>query len=162
MDIAIVGYGTAGQAAARLLQRQGHRLELFERAPQPRPVGAGLLLLWPAVSRSGGGNGAVSPAEAVQMINREKAVLIDVSEPAEYAAGHALHARNVPFGELDKGHKSLPVNKQLPLLLMCPTGTRARRAVATLTKAGHANVRAVAGGLAAWREAQLPTEKTVA
>lgn len=44
LDIAIVGYGTAGQAAARLLRRQGHRLELFERAPQPRPVGAGLLL----------------------------------------------------------------------------------------------------------------------
>lgn len=44
LDIAIVGYGTAGQAAARLLARQGHRLEIFERAPQPRPVGAGLLL----------------------------------------------------------------------------------------------------------------------
>lgn len=44
LDIAIVGYGTAGQAAARLLAAQGHRLELFERAPQPRPVGAGLLL----------------------------------------------------------------------------------------------------------------------
>ncbi len=44
LDIAVVGYGTAGQAVARLLQRQGHRLALFERAPQPRPVGAGLLL----------------------------------------------------------------------------------------------------------------------
>lgn len=44
MDIAVIGYGTAGQAAARLLARQGHRLEVFERAPQPRPVGAGLLL----------------------------------------------------------------------------------------------------------------------
>lgn len=44
VDIAIVGYGTAGQAAARLLARQGHRLALFERAPQPRPIGAGLLL----------------------------------------------------------------------------------------------------------------------
>lgn len=44
LDIAIVGYGTAGQAAARLLARQDHRLELFERAAQPRPVGAGLLL----------------------------------------------------------------------------------------------------------------------
>jgi 2-polyprenyl-6-methoxyphenol hydroxylase-like FAD-dependent oxidoreductase len=44
LDVAIVGYGTAGQAVARLLQRQGHRLEVFERAPQPRPVGAGLLL----------------------------------------------------------------------------------------------------------------------
>lgn len=42
--MAIVGYGTAGQTAARLLQRQGHRLEIFERAPRPRPVGAGLLL----------------------------------------------------------------------------------------------------------------------
>ncbi|WP_257385753.1 NAD(P)-binding protein, partial [Tahibacter caeni] len=36
LDIAVVGYGTAGQAAARLLQRQGHRLAVFERAPQPR------------------------------------------------------------------------------------------------------------------------------
>ena len=44
LDIAIVGYGTAGQAVARLLRRQGHRLEIFERAPQPGPVGAGLLL----------------------------------------------------------------------------------------------------------------------
>jgi 2-polyprenyl-6-methoxyphenol hydroxylase-like FAD-dependent oxidoreductase len=44
LDVAIVGYGTAGQAVARLLQRQGHHLEIFERAPQPRPVGAGLLL----------------------------------------------------------------------------------------------------------------------
>lgn len=121
---------------------------------------SGLLLLWPVVSRSGGGGAtSVSPAEAVQMINREKAVLIDVSEPAEFAAGHALNARNVPFGELDKGHKSLPANKQLPVLVMCPTGARARRAVAALAKHGHANVKAVAGGLAAWREAQLPIEK---
>ncbi|MDC8014920.1 FAD-dependent oxidoreductase [Tahibacter soli] len=44
LDIAIVGYGTAGQAVARFLRRQGHRLDIFERAPQPGPVGAGLLL----------------------------------------------------------------------------------------------------------------------
>lgn len=44
LDVAIVGYGTAGQTAGRLLQRHGHRLEIFERASRPRPVGAGLLL----------------------------------------------------------------------------------------------------------------------
>ncbi|MFT3756922.1 MAG: NAD(P)/FAD-dependent oxidoreductase [Pseudoxanthomonas sp.] len=44
LDIAIVGYGTAGQAAAVLLQRDGHRVQVFERAPQPGPVGAGFLL----------------------------------------------------------------------------------------------------------------------
>lgn len=42
--MAFVGCGTAGQAAARLLQRPGHRLEIFEHALRPRPAGAGLLL----------------------------------------------------------------------------------------------------------------------
>ena len=44
LHIAIVGYGTAGQAAAILLSRDGHRIEVFERAAQLGPVGAGLLL----------------------------------------------------------------------------------------------------------------------
>lgn len=44
LSIAVVGYGTAGQAAALMLSGDGHRVEAFERAPQPRPVGAGFLL----------------------------------------------------------------------------------------------------------------------
>ncbi len=44
LDIAIVGYGTAGQAAAILLSRDGHRVHVFERAPELGPVGAGFLL----------------------------------------------------------------------------------------------------------------------
>jgi 2-polyprenyl-6-methoxyphenol hydroxylase-like FAD-dependent oxidoreductase len=44
MNIAIVGYGTAGQAAGILLARAGHAIEIFERSPQLRPVGAGFLL----------------------------------------------------------------------------------------------------------------------
>jgi len=43
-DIAIVGYGTAGQTAALALSRDGHRVTVFEQAPELRPVGAGLLL----------------------------------------------------------------------------------------------------------------------
>ena len=44
LHVAIVGYGTAGQTAAILLARDGHRVEVFEQAPEPRPVGAGFLL----------------------------------------------------------------------------------------------------------------------
>ena len=44
LDIAIVGYGSAGQAAALALSRDGHRVEVFEQAPRLRPVGAGFLL----------------------------------------------------------------------------------------------------------------------
>lgn len=44
LNIAIIGYGTAGQALAVLLARDGHRVEVFERAANPGPVGAGFLL----------------------------------------------------------------------------------------------------------------------
>jgi 2-polyprenyl-6-methoxyphenol hydroxylase-like FAD-dependent oxidoreductase len=44
MHVAIVGYGTAGQAAAILLARDGHHVEVFEQTARPGPVGAGILL----------------------------------------------------------------------------------------------------------------------
>ena len=43
-SIAIVGYGTAGQALSVLLSRDDHKVHVFERAPTPGPVGAGFLL----------------------------------------------------------------------------------------------------------------------
>ena len=120
-------------------------------------LASGGLLLWPTLQRGVGG-GRVSASEAVMLINREKAQLIDVSEPAEYAAGHAIGARNVPLANLETS-RDLPKNKSLPLLVVCPTGQRALRAVAVLKKLGFENVRAVAGGLGAWRAANLPVEK---
>src|SRR5690606_30324893 len=119
---------------------------------------SGALLAWPVMTRGAGG-GRVSTAEAVRLINRERAVLIDVSEPAEYAAGHASGARNVPLGGLEQSNV-LPKNKSLPLVVVCATGARAPRAVATLRKMGFENAHALAGGLAAWREANLPIEKS--
>ena len=44
LEVAIVGAGTAGPAAAIFLSRAGHRVRLFERAPVNLPVGAGFLL----------------------------------------------------------------------------------------------------------------------
>jgi len=107
-------------------------------------VTSGAMLLWPMIGK-GGGTGAVSPADAVRLINKEKALLIDVCEPAEFAAGHAAGARNVPLGSLDGG-KGLPTNKALPLVVMCATGARSSRAAAQLRKAGYGNVRPMAGG----------------
>lgn len=44
LDIAIIGYGSAGQALGLLLARDGHRVQIYEQAAQPGPVGAGFLL----------------------------------------------------------------------------------------------------------------------
>jgi rhodanese-related sulfurtransferase len=118
---------------------------------------SGGLLAWPALSRATAG-ARVSPTEAVMLINREKAVLVDVSEPAEFAASHAKGSKNVPFGGLETS-TALPKNKSLPLIVVCPTGARAGRAAAILRKLGYEKTHALAGGLAAWREASLPTEK---
>jgi rhodanese-related sulfurtransferase len=119
---------------------------------------SGGMLLWPMLT-SGAQGAAVSPAEAVTLINREKGVLIDVSEPEEFAKGHAVGSRNVPFGQIE-GHKQLPGNKALPLVVVCPTGARAGRAAGMLRKLGYEKAQVLAGGFKAWREANLPVEKS--
>lgn len=119
-------------------------------------VGSGAALLWQSVGRGGGGVGV---AEAVRLYNREKGVLIDVGEPAEFAAAHVAGARNIPLASL-AGSKDLPTNKALPVLLLCASGTRASRAAHTLRRAGYERAAAVSGGTAAWRTAGLPIEKS--
>jgi rhodanese-related sulfurtransferase len=113
------------------------------------------------VLRGGVGGSSVGAAEAVRLINREKGILIDVGEPAEYAQGHPAGARNVPLSGIE-GHKDLPSNKTLPLIVCCPTGARASRAAALLRKAGYDKAVTLAGGLRTWREANLPVEKAEA
>ena len=124
-------------------------------------LASGGLLLWPLISQGAPGGARVSPADAVNLINREKAVLIDVSEPAQYASGHPIGARNVPLASIE-GSKDLPKNKSVPVVVVCPTGTRAPRAVAALKKLGFENARVMTGGVAAWRAANLPVEKSQA
>jgi rhodanese-related sulfurtransferase len=123
-------------------------------------LASGALLIWPII-KGGTRAGSVGTAEAVRLINREKGILIDVSEPAEYAAGHAAGSRNLPLASLE-GSKALPANKALPLIVICPSGSRAGRAAATLRKLGFEKATALAGGTAAWREASLPIEKSAA
>lgn len=129
-------------------------------------VVSGGLLLWPSL-RGGGGGGAnaVSTAEAVRLINREKAIVIDVGDAAEFDAGHVAGARSLPLATIEaskEGAKGLPTNKAAALLLVCPSGARATKAAALLAKLGYQNVRVIAGGLKAWREANLPIEKKAA
>jgi rhodanese-related sulfurtransferase len=120
---------------------------------------SGMLLLWPILTKGIGGSAQVSTAEAVSLMNRNKAVLIDVSEPAEYAAGHAKGTKNAPLGQLEAS-TALPKNKALPLVVICPTGARAGRAVPILKKLGFEHVVVLSGGFAAWRTASLPVEKS--
>ncbi|MDR7377675.1 rhodanese-related sulfurtransferase [Rhodoferax ferrireducens] len=121
-------------------------------------VSSGGMLLWPLLV--GGANaGALSPNGAVQRINREKAVVVDVSEVEEFAAGHVGGAKNVPLGQLEDKLAATVKNKSLPLILVCASGARAKRALAIAKKLGYEKAEVLGGGLKAWKEANLPVEK---
>jgi len=119
---------------------------------------SGGMLLWSSYGGSNASDG-ISAAQAVLKVNREKGVIIDVCEPAEYQAGHAVGSKSIPLGQLDKRLGDLPKDKNTPVLVMCASGVRAKRAAAQLRKQGYVNAVAITGGMRAWREAGLPVEK---
>jgi rhodanese-related sulfurtransferase len=120
-------------------------------------VASGGMLLWPVLRAPG--TGALTAPAAVQLINREKGIVVDVSETDEFAAAHVAGARNVPLGQLEQRLPEVVKNKALPVILVCATGARANRALATARKLGYERAQVLAGGLKAWKDANLPVEK---
>ena len=118
---------------------------------------SGGLLLWPVLQ--GAATAGLTPSAAVLLINREKAVVVDVCEANEFAAGHVGGAKNIPLGELEAKLGAAVKNKNLPLILVCQTGARSGRAVAIAKKLGYEQAQSLGGGLAAWKGANLPVEK---
>ncbi|KAF1018357.1 MAG: Thiosulfate sulfurtransferase GlpE [Paracidovorax wautersii] len=118
---------------------------------------SGGLLFVPALQ---GARSSLTAAAAVQRINREKGVLVDVRDAEEFAAGHARGAKHVPAADIDAKLPQTVKNKATPVIVMCATGNRAAKAVAQIKKLGYANVEALSGGLKAWRAAELPVEKS--
>ena len=116
---------------------------------------SGGALLLPVMMQGKG----LNPAEAVLLMNREKAVVIDVCEPAEFAAGHIVGARNVPLAQLDAQLPQVVKNKATPVILVCQAGVRSGRALAVARKLGYENVQSLAGGLKAWQAASMPLSK---
>lgn len=117
-------------------------------------VSGGLLI---ATSLKGGSG--VSPARATQLINREDALVVDVREANEYAAGHLLNARHIPLGELDKRLGELEKFKDKPIILNCQSGSRSASACGVLRKAGFTQVHNLEGGIAAWEQAGMPVSR---
>lgn len=119
-------------------------------------LSSGGMLLWPVIQSSGGG---LTAEGAVQLINREKAVVVDVCEAEEFAVGHVGGAKNIPLNSLEEKLAAAVKNKTLPLILVCQTGARSARAVAIAKKLGYEQAQSMAGGLKSWRTANLPLEK---
>jgi rhodanese-related sulfurtransferase len=104
--------------------------------------------------------GSVSPASAVNLINRQDAGVVDVREDREWQQGHIPGAIHVPLGQLGNRMNELEAYKDSgkPLVVACQSGNRSAMAAVRLRKAGFEAVYNLEGGTAAWRQAGMPLE----
>ena len=123
-------------------------------------VVSGGMLLWPFVSRAARPGREVGPAEAVQLINRRDAVVLDVRDAAAYKSGHITNARHVPEADLDARMKDLEKVKSKPVIVSCARGNSSVKVADRLRKAGFGEVVSLRGGIGAWQQANMPLEKS--
>lgn len=119
---------------------------------------SGAMLLWPLL-RQGPGGASVTTLEAIQLINRQDALVLDVRSVEEYQKGHILNSRNVPLSQLDARVTDFEKYKAKPIILACESGNRSGSAAAVLRKRGFEQVFNLSGGLGAWQQAGLPVDK---
>ena len=117
---------------------------------------SGGALAWPHLQRRGS---KVSLLQATQMINQGKTLVLDVREPAEFAAGHLRDARNIPLNELPQRIAELEKSKAKTVIVVCQSGVRSPKAAQQLNKAGFESVFSLDGGLAAWQAQGMPVAK---
>ena len=120
-------------------------------------LGSGVLLAWPWIQTLL--TAGVTPAQAVLLMNREKAVVVDVREPEEFAAGYIAGSKNIPAKDLQTKLTLAVKNKNVPLILVCQTGLRSGRALAVARQLGYEQARSLGGGIVEWGKANLPIEK---
>jgi rhodanese-related sulfurtransferase len=101
----------------------------------------------------------LTPAGAIQLINNEDVVLLDVREPGETAVGKISKAIQIPVGSVGQRVSELDKHKNKNVIVYCKTGARSGLACRELTKAGFEKVYSMSGGITAWQEAHLPISR---
>jgi rhodanese-related sulfurtransferase len=100
----------------------------------------------------------ISAADAQAAAARGEAVLIDVREASEWQQGHAAGARHLSRGMLEVEIEDSVSDPNQLVIVYCGAGGRSALAADNLQKMGYTNVRSLAGGMRAWKEAGLPVE----
>lgn len=115
---------------------------------------SGAALAWPVLTRS---KHNLTILQATQLINKGKAVVVDVRAPEAFAAGHLRSAKNIPLKELAARINEL--DKSQPVLVVCAAGVQSVKGAVQLAKAGFAEAYSLDGGFDAWQAQGLPVTK---
>jgi rhodanese-related sulfurtransferase len=119
-------------------------------------LGITLALIYTEIARMFSGFKAINPAGLTELINREDALLVDLSAQGDFEKGHIPGSRNVAPSQFDPESKLLAKSRELPVALACRSGTASADAARKLVKAGFKRVYWLDGGVGAWQQANLP------
>jgi len=100
---------------------------------------------------------ALSPQQAINMINGEGGVFVDLRDGAAFKQGHIVDAVHIPMAKLAERSSELAEFMDKPVVLVCNMGQQAGGAGKQLRAAGFNRVYKMAGGMIEWSNLQLPT-----
>ena len=106
------------------------------------------------------GGRSVSAQQLVDLVNREDAVVLDLRDRKEFDAGHIVDSVNIPYASLESRLNDLEKYRERPLVIACKMGQHAGAAGTMLRKKGFANVSRLTGGIAEWRNQNLPVVRS--
>ena len=101
---------------------------------------------------------SIASSEAVRLMN-QGALLIDVRRREDFEAGHIAGARSVPGDTIADGARSIERFKDKAVIAYCDSGVTAAAAARQLTRLGFKHALNLRGGLAGWRQDNLPVVK---
>jgi rhodanese-related sulfurtransferase len=100
----------------------------------------------------------VAPNDAAQQVKSGAAIMIDVREESDWNEAHAAGAKHLSRGIIELEIEDEVPDLNQPIICYCGGGSRSALATDSLQKMGYTNVRSLAGGLRAWKDAGLPLE----
>ena len=100
---------------------------------------------------------SLSPQQAINIVNAEQGVFVDLRDTAEFRKGHIVSAINIPSAKLPERIAELEKYRERPIVLVCKMGQQSGAAGKQLKAANYGKVYKMTGGMMEWGSLQLPT-----
>ena len=118
-----------------------------------------LLLFALIIYESRKGGKKIDASEATRIINKEKALVVDLRTSAEFNSGTISGAINLQPDIVDKENSLFKANEKDHIILVCKLGSSSSAVGGRLIKQGFENVNILSGGMQGWVQAGLPLIK---
>jgi rhodanese-related sulfurtransferase len=142
---------------ALLLSTVSVAMSQEKAAPAPAPMNPKVKVMVDAAKASIKMVDAEALKKAID--TKEKAIMLDVRDPNEFAAGHLPGAKNISRGTLEFRVFGQITDQNAKIYVYCATGGRCALATKTLNDLGYTNAVSVDMQYADWVKAGNPVER---